>query len=78
MDKKRRVKDSEADIGDVVAEDAWTDKTKTRREQGTAVCRTVGTSMFNSQTAIPQCLLATRVMSLWRLLLAMNLCDSSW
>lgn len=54
LDQNRRVKDSEADVGDVVSEDAWTDKTKMTREQGTAVGRTVETILFNSQTAIPQ------------------------
>lgn len=54
LDKNGRVKDSEADIGDMVSEDAWTDKTKMTGEQGTAVGRTVETILFHSQTAIPQ------------------------
>lgn len=37
-----------------MAEDAWTDKMKMTREQGTAVGRTAETILFNSQTSIPQ------------------------
>lgn len=53
LDKNRRVKGSEAVIGYVEAEDAWTDEMEMAREQGMAVGKTVETNVFNPQTTIP-------------------------